>query len=220
MAHRHFKMLQGWAIAILESLFSGMNTHMNKNKLFLALLGLCIAGAAHASRYNPKYTPDASINIAGTNSSNPDSITTQSGGTSSYELVIPVDPTQVSFDLGTSLSRGQSVTYTIYQDTDSTIDQVQQGRKVTSFSLNGNDTSNTLTLTSGLQYLLEITLNGFGNVFGYGFNVDCGGGKGGSVITLISDPVSPVPLPGTALLFGSGLIGLIGFSRKRARKAA
>ena len=33
--------------------------------------------------------------------------------------------------------------------------------------------------------------------------------------------VSAVPLPGTALLFGSGLIGLIGFSKKRAlRKAA
>lgn len=189
------------------------------NKLFLALLGLSIAGAAHASRYNPSYTPDASINIAGTDSSNPDKVVTQNNGTASYELLIPVDPTQVNFDLGTSLTRGESVTYTIYQDTNSHIDKVQQGKYVTSFSLNSNNSSNTLTLTSGLQYLLEITLNGFSNVFGYNFNVDCGGGGKSSVITFISDPVSPVPLPGTALLFGTALLGGVSVLRRRGKKS-
>ena len=57
-------------------------------------------------------------------------------------------------------------------------------------------------LAAGAEYILEVVLNA--TTQATAFN--------------ISDPVSAVPLPGTALLFGTALLGGIGFMRRRGQK--
>lgn len=176
-----------------------MKTHMKK--LLLALFGLSLAGAAHAvpiaGTYNLVGTTPQSIdtwNFTGSKASTYYEIDLGGAGTSG--LNVESDFT-FWFD--------QPVTYTLYNDKDSSTGSAKLGSEIGSITLGGLDNPSTwaLSLAAGAQYILKITLNG----------------ATAYAQTIISDPaVSAVPLPGTALLFATALLGGAGLMRRRGHK--
>jgi hypothetical protein len=63
----------------------------------------------------------------------------------------------------------------------------------------------------------ELIVNGLDqpNLTYADFNYSLDGGVTGGTVTLVSEEVSPVPLPASLPLFGCALIGLIAFARRR-----
>jgi hypothetical protein len=112
----------------------------------------------------------------------------------------------VTLSLADTLNDGNTVNYTLYNATGDTKFNPANptgglGRPVQAFSLtdtnDGVAPSMKLSLLDGVDYLLRISLNGPG------------------ALTAIGAPVSAVPLPGAALLFGTALLGFLGFSNRR-----
>ena len=183
-----------------------MNTHLKK--LSFALLGLALAGAAHAATVPVSSTIDLAAHPAAQTifAVNPtygsDSSSTyyqlglSSAGTSSVSIdyfgTLPNSSTQPN----------QPVTYTVWTETGSSGGQATLGTQVGTMTLSPSSTSWLLSLAAGAEYILEVVLNA--TTQATAFN--------------ISDPVSAVPLPGTALLFGTALLGGIGFMRRRGQK--
>lgn len=63
----------------------------------------------------------------------------------------------------------------------------------------------------------ELIVNGLDqpNLTYADFNYSLDGGVTGGTVTLVSEEVSPVPLPASLPLFGSAVIGLVAFARGR-----
>lgn len=172
-------------------------------KFLLALFGLSLAGAAHAvpiaGTYDLAGTTPQSIdtwNFSGSKSSTYYEIDLGGAGTSGLDI-----------ERDFTFWFDQPVTYTLYDDKDSSTGSAKLGTEIGSITLGGfgNQSTWALSLVAGAQYILKITLNG----------------ATAYAQTLISDPaVSPVPLPGTALLFATALLGGAGFMRRRGRKGA
>ncbi len=54
---------------------------------------------------------------------------------------------------------------------------------------------------------------------GFGGTVDAGYSPAGATVTISQVSAAPVPEPSTILLMGIGLLGLVGYSRKRSKKS-
>lgn len=110
---------------------------------------------------------------------------------------------KVTLVSATPYSPSQTVNYAVYEDTDNTVGQVTAGSAVT-LTPGGSlvDQLNqdafpffTFLMQAGKQYVLELT--------------------GASSVTGTLTTVSAVPLPGAIWLFGSALLGFLGFSNRR-----
>lgn len=136
---------------------------------------------------------------------------------SNNALYLGNDTTQglagVNQTIGNTVS-GQS--YTLSMDWTSNYENNSTSSPLFEVLWNGNVVETINSIGASFQTL---TLTAIGNdvltILG-----ETGGGFFYNIVDNVSlTTVSAVPLPGTALLFGSGLIGLIGFSKKRTRKA-
>lgn len=110
---------------------------------------------------------------------------------------------KVTLNSATPITPSQTIQYAVYQDTNGTVGQVSAGGSVT-LTPGGSlvDQSNqdaipffTFLMQAGQQYVLELT--------------------GASSVTGSLTTVSAVPLPGALWLFGSALLGFLGFSNRR-----
>ena len=177
-------------------------------KLSFVVAGLAMAGAAHAATVpvtgsvdldNPSSTPSFFAN------GNYDS-----GGSSTdyYQLVLPTAGSGASMDIsyaGTlpndATHPNQPVVYSVWTAT-GVGSTATLGTEVGTMTLSPSSTSWLLSLAAGAEYVLEVVLNSSSQ----------------STSAIISGAVSAVPLPGTALLFGTALLGGIGLMRRRSQK--
>lgn len=184
-----------------------MNTSLKK--LSFALVGLAMAGAAHATTvYTVPSSPSASVVIPG--------FTSNGNGTTTKDYYFTVSDTgTISLDFSSILSKsdngaghGSNPTYlsVIYNVLNSNGTQELGSTNALTTGLGGGTVKGSisdLSLVAGTEYLLQVVL---------GKKTTLGG-------TSLSDPsVSPVPLPGTALLFGTALLGA-GALRYRSKKS-
>lgn len=203
-----------------------MNTPMKK--LQAALFGLAMivaAGAAHATSVTSYDFDNPYYPVANVYTTNP------SRGTASdtyYELALPGSSTGYSsldfyqysssggYNIPSQNNRYVSVdptiTYDIYQDLNPAADKVSLGSLIGSFTLTDGE-SYLLTLLSNTQYVLEVALGSDA------YETNTRVTLGTAAAPVLSAAVSPVPLPGTALLFGTALLGGIGILRKQRKKA-
>ena len=172
-----------------------------KHLVLSAAAAACmLGGAAHAATV-PSYT------FSGSSSGSYDLITGSfNSAPYDFELVNGTlsDMTGiVTLRMATPISPSQTVNYAVYVDTDSSLNSVTKGSAVT-LTPSGNLTDQlnqditpyfTFLMQAGKQYVLELT--------------------GASSITGSVTNVSAVPLPGAIWLFGSALLGFLGFSNRR-----
>lgn len=181
-----------------------------KKVAFSALSVLAITGVAHAktmslsdvSTIQVSSTQDAAINSIGTSDKKQSFVY----ALDLSNVAFTDNKANVSVALADTLGDGGSVNYALYNATGATKLNPSNptgglGRPVTSFSLvdtnDGIPPSMKLSLLDGVKYVLQVSFNGLG------------------AISEVGAPISSVPLPGAALLFGTALLGFMGFSNRR-----
>lgn len=120
-----------------------------------------------------------------------------------YELRVGADSVTATFTLMDTDTEGFTVNYELYKDTDGSDNSFTLGALVSSWSfadLAGAGGTFVKTLAANTQYVLRMATNG-------------------SVASTTNLTASAVPLPAAAWLFGSALLGL-GIFRRRKQAAA
>ena len=128
----------------------------------------------------------------------------------------PYDPTLTLWS-ATSLTQDPAAwTPVAFNDNTSTLSFFESG-------VNPKDAQIKLDLSAG-TYFEKVTNNG--QLFAYQFNVDTDNVLGvgsigtGAVINVSGVSVAAVPLPAAVWMFASGLMGFLGFSKRKAQNKA
>ncbi len=128
----------------------------------------------------------------------------------------PYDPTLTLWSATSPTQAPAAWTPVAFNDNTSTLSFFESG-------VNAKDAQIKLDLSAG-TYFEKVTNNG--QLFAYQFNVDTNNVIGvgsigtGAVINVSGVSVAAVPLPAAVWMFASGLMGFLGFSKRKAQNKA